>query len=649
MNPAVPREPERSRTGPFAPYLECRRALTAERSGDGGTVVCRLLTETMDACLSSVAAPLANSKVAVVALGGYGRAELCLHSDIDLIVLHAGRLPAGSPEAVFYPLWDAGLKVGHSVRSVNEAVTAARERLETLTALLDARLVTGDSALLDDLLATLGEQLRRGRIPLTGPLAQAEQERREREPFQLLAADLKSGRGGLRTLQALHWDRRSKVLAGPPEPPLLPQAESDALGTLLRFRNALHAIAGSHYDLYAFDLRPRVASWLGLEPDAAGKSLYTAMRTADILAREYWNLQSTSTREADSARLHRVRDIWRRHGPTTTEPSESPGRPVPSPLVLAAQTLDSAPHPHIFTPDQAAHIQTPVSTPWDDADRAALVKLLAAGNRGWDIFTALETLGWVDRVFPEWRHVVATPQHTPFHLHPLDTHLWRTVIELLAITRPSSDEPWCSEVAAELVSLDAALLSALLHDIGKGLPGDHSATGADAAAALLRRAGFGPSQTSIISGAVRHHLLLPTVATRRDIDDPRVVRQVADQVGDLQLLRILYLLSVADARATGPLVWSSWKASLIRTLFSRAVDVLTQSASPIAPVERGIVAALQAAVAGRVNPTAIGEHIQAMPPGYPDAFDVPDLVRHLDTMVPPPAPGEVRVNIRIAT
>jgi [protein-PII] uridylyltransferase len=682
--------------GPLVRFLELRAALTVQRLGIGGPELCRALTDAMDGCVAAVFAPLNGRRVAAVAVGGYGRGELCLHSDIDLMLLHGGRLPPGAVEAVFYPLWDARLKVGHAVRSVKDALVAARERLETLTALMDARLVTGDAALLDELLRGLGELLRRGRVDLSGPLAATERERRGREPFQLLEANLKEGRGGLRTLQALHWERRRHILAGTPDPFLETAAERDAHVTLLATRNAIHAAAGRPFELYAFDLRPAAAAWLGLDPDTAGRHLYAATRTVDRLARERWGdptprppprhgegehrlgfdarrqltaapsvLPPTSRKNQTGSPPLRGEGLGERSGgrgwgplrrlarPANSEPSHQPSARIghPSPLALAVGALGRPVGRSAFTAEEAEIIRSSAGPAWDTADRAALLRLLAAGWRGWEVFNALDELGWVGRALPEWRHVVAAPQHAPFHLHPLDVHLWRTVIELQQIVAPGSDEPWCAEAAAELGSLDDALLAAVLHDIGKGWPGDHSLIGAEAVAAFCRRARFGPALAGTVTGVVRHHLLLPTVATRRDIDDPRVVVHVADQAGDPRSLRILYLLSVADSRATGPSVWNPWKASLLRSLFARAADELARRAGTMAhsPIEDRILRELEAATAGRFEKSLVDEHIAAMPPSYLTSFDVSDLVRHLEAMVPPPEPGTVVVGVRPAT
>ncbi len=646
-------------TAPLAAFVALRARLAQRRLGDGGPDVCRALTETLDRCLTALLPSEMGERLAVVAVGGYGRGELCLYSDVDVMLLHGGRLPPGAVEAVLYPLWDARLTVGHAVRSLKEALAAARERTETATALLDARLVTGDAALVAELREGLGRLLRRGRLDLAGPLLAAERERRAREPDQLQEANLKDGRGGLRALQALHWWRLARVLAGGEAEPPVPE-EDQARAVLLAVRNALHAVAGRRFDVYAFDLRAPAAEWLGLDVHTAGRRLYTALRAVDRRVTAHWGEALASEgrpgrqREGASGGAQapptpvwrpRIAALWPRR--TGTAPVSNGAAPS-SPLVLAARALARPAGRPVFTAEEAELIRSAGGPAWDRADRAALLRLLAAGRRGWEVFTALDELGWVARALPEWRHTVAAPQHVPFHLYPLDVHLWRTVLELLAISRPEGGEPWCHEVARELKTLDDALLAALLHDIGKGWPGDHAAVGAEAAAAFCRRARFGPALTGAVTRAVRHHLLLPTVATRRDIDDPRVVMQVADLAGDARTLRILFLLAVADARATGPAVWTPWKASLVRALFARAADELARraSAEQRSPLAERLLRELERAAAERFEPGLVREHVQAMPPSYLPSFAPQDILRHLELMSPPPEPGGVRVDVR---
>ena len=659
------------------------RAELSERSGvAAGAELCRRLTASLDTEVAALL-PAGAGRLALVALGGYGRGELCLHSDIDLMLLHAGSVPAGAVERTFYPLWDAGLKVGHAVRSVREATQAAREHVETLTALLDARLLAGDADLFGELRHALGELLRRGRTDLSGRLAALERERREREPYPLQELNVKEGRGGLRALHGLHWEQRARELGGrlagpapsledaPPalgdgecaRPPQLslpfPNVGGGAGGggeialayeTLLATRNALHAVAGKCLDAYVHDLQQAIAAWMEVDAVAWSQRLYQHARLVDRTVAEYWE-QATGNRQ-------QIRGPWRvpaflmRRDSASNRTSHPAARTQHSalstqhsPLALEARAVERRDGPP-FDAAEAAAIRAAMGPMWTAADREGFLALLRAGGRGREVFDALDALGWAERALPEWAHVRGLPQYAPFHLHPVDVHLWRTVEETLTIARRDSPEPPLAGVAAELDSLDDALLAGLLHDIGKGWPGDHARTGARAARAFCRRARLGPRTTATVTRAVEHHLLLANVATRRDLDDPAVVRDVADAAADGRTLRVLYLLSVADARATGPAVWSPWKASLLHTLYERTDDELRRRERAVAPPRPPFDLAPVLAAAGRaVDESVVREHLAAMPPGYTDAWTAAEIAQHVRLMWPAPAGDDVRLEV----
>ncbi len=547
-----------------AEYLELRERLSAERAGDGGRGVCSALTQAMDEALQRLGGGF--SGVAVVALGGYGRGELCLRSDIDVMLLHGGRLPERAVRRILYPLWDAKLAVGHSVRSVKEAISAAGDDPATLMALLDARNVAGDPELVAALLRKVGDRLRKGKLDVGPALLAAEKARRAAEPYPVQDLEVKLGRGGLRARHAHHWRAQAARLAGH-EPRPAPPGLDAATDVLLATRNGLHAISGRAEDRFVFDLRAPVAEWLGLGVDEACRRLYHAARTVDLAG-------------------------------------AGPGEP-------GAELLD----------------------------------LVRAGAGGWDRFERLRALGWVERELPEWSHVVAAPQHVPFHAHPVDAHLWRTAAEVITITQPGSGETWAPEVAADLGDLDAVLLAALLHDVGTGLGGDHSERGAALARTAVARLGLPPHRAERIARSVELHLLLPDIATRRDLDDPVVIAQAADLVGDLGLLRMLYLVAVADARATGPGMWTEWKASLVRTLFARTAAELARRQEETGPTtdRSRRLAELEAVALPRFERAVVRAHIRGMPAEYADTFDVAAIVRHLELVSSLPPDGQVRI------
>lgn len=639
-------------------FLALRAAFVLAAPPDPALGLCHALADAVDDALCA-ALPAEASNVALVAVGGYGRRELCLYSDIDLMLLYRGRLPAGLTDAVFYPLWDAGLKVGHSVRTVPEALAAADDRLETLTALLDLRLVAGPARLTEELAAGLHARVVRRGPALAAELRAAVDARRAAEPYQLLETNLKDGRGGLRTYQRRRWLRAvegatrtdADAAASTADPRAMP-----AHGTVLAARNALHAVAARPQDTWLMELQGPACAWLGVDADAWCARLYLALREIDRRFDEPAapETEYRATRQQAGRRLGRL--LPRRGqpppsgaAPTGSEPAGSAiatsGRSVLGYAGALAQRSAAAVR---LSPAAGAAVASASGASWTNADRTGLVALLSSGERGGLLFDDLARLGWLERALPEWRHVRGLTQHTPFHLHPVDVHLWRTVAEAVALAEGHAEERWCREVAGGLGGLDDLLIAALLHDIGKGWPGDHAETGAAAAAAICRRTGWDPDVAHSVTTAVRHHLLLPRVATRRDIADDLVVEGVANQIGRVRTLRVLCLLSVADSRATGPAVWSPWKASLVRALYGRVLTVLEarSGATPLTAAEPSAIEHLLAQAGDRFPVDTVLRHIEAMPPGYTRAFGADDLLRHLRVMEPSPDEGDLRLDVR---
>jgi [protein-PII] uridylyltransferase len=566
----------------------------------------RLLTEAVDSLVREVATDLDTSGWTVVATGGYGRAEMCLQSDIDIMIL--GRPSQETVRQLFYPLWDTGMKVGHSVRSIKDALDGAAENLETLCSLLTARLVVGDHEELDQLERQIGGLLRRQRSFLD-LLAEEERQVRESEPFFLQEIDVKGGRGGLRSVHRLDWIRRRDELLGE-------SAAPDLLGhqrtVLLSVRNALHATQGRGVERLAVDLRGTVATWLGTDPYTMCADLYEAARLVDDQSMARWppgySIETDPVVRASRQLVSAVRRRKQEDSGTATTPLPAVVRQLDHPGALAKPAL------------------TAVGIGWGLEDRAALVDLLRAGRGGWDAYRLIEDWGRTE--LPELAAVASLPQTAVFHSHPVDSHLWRTVDEVVQLTGGASD--WCAERVDDLGSLDELLLAAWLHDIGKGKSGDHSAIGADLARGLLRRVGYTDRTAELVAKAVGLHLLLPTVATRQDLDDPAVIASTAELVDNVELLSILAVLTVADARATGPSVWSDWTETLVRTLVGRLAMEL----------DGGSFQSLD----HPLEPT-LASHVSAMPPGYLQRFGTEMSRTHLELASPPPIVNEARVRV----
>ncbi len=552
----------------FTPFLATRADCVPRPLALAGEHACAALTATLDDAFLALAPGHGAGGIAVVAVGGYGRREQARHSDIDVMLLIAPGLDEDA-KRLLYPVWDTGVKVGHSIRTLAHVTEAGRQNVETLTALFDARFVTGDADLYAQFEATRAKLVRRQRRALVAELGERHRALLAHEPWQLQATNLKTGRGGLRDVQLLHWLDAADAIADGRDPAPPPPAVADARERLLATRNAVHALTERATDLYRDDLVPRVAEWLDVEMARWSHDLYIAMRIVDAAATE---------RLAAGPQAPRRRWLaWPRPRDAAAKPAPGAERDLDR-LVTALREMDVENGPAALEP--------------------------------------LPRAAWLERLLPEWEVLRGRRHVAPFHIHPVDVHVMRAVSEAIHALTEDDDETDSPRVAAELPSQDELLMAVLLHDIGKGHERSHVEGGPIIAERFVSRAGLPPETAARIVRAVELHLLLPTVATRRDIADARVIREVAEAVGDAHTLRLLYLLSIADARATGPTVWNAWKAQLLRSLFTRTLDVLG-GASPDAATAPGV--RLQRAVdalAGRFTAAEVEEHAARLEPSY---------------------------------
>lgn len=240
------------------------------------------------------------------------------------------------------------------------------------------------------------------------------------------------------------------------------------------------------------------------------------------------------------------------------------------------------------------------------------------------------------RALPEIAHLRGLAQAAPFHAHPADAHLGATVA--IVVELAEGPPGWLSEIVEQVGSLDEVLLAAFLHDIGKGQPGDHSETGSNLAKSMLARLGFRTATVDLVADAVHHHLLLSETAARRDIDDPVVVKETASLIGNVDLLRVLALLSVADARATGPDLWTPWKESLLRSLVAKVESLVSGASSSL---EGQLLEDLKSLLP-ELESSPIHHHLERMPAGYLARFGADLVSHHVRLLTPPPVAGEVR-------
>ncbi|GAA2544863.1 hypothetical protein GCM10010435_12010 [Winogradskya consettensis] len=514
--------------------------------------------------------------VSLVAVGGLGRRDCAPYSDLDLVLLHNGTAGIDRiASALWYPIWDARLGLDHSVRTLPEALSVAVDDVKVALGLLDARHVAGDAALSAELIATTGDQWRRTAVRMLPQLREITESRwaTHGELAFLLEGDLKEAAGGLRDLTILRGLGRAGIADT-----MRPAVRAANL-RLLDTRDALHLAVGRRVDRLVAQERGTVATLLDLDDGD------TLLRRVAGDARTIAHALDDAWRAADRLRNGRRRG---------TAPGTPKRRPVArdvveqdGELVLARTAIGPLPDPTLSlrvaaaaatvrlpiaraTCEWLAAFCPPLPTPWPDAARAALVSLLGSGQGLLPTWETCDRYGLIDAWLPEWARMRSLPQHHPVHRFTLDRHLVQAAYEATAYTR-EVDRP------------DLLLIAAFLHDVGKGLPGDHSTVGAPIAREIATRIGLSPTDAATIDKLVRLHLLLPDVATRRDLSDPLTISTVAEAVGDITTLDLLHALARADSHATGPAAWSDWKGRLIAELVHRVHTALDTGALPAAP------------------------------------------------------------------
>ena len=516
----------------------------------------------------------AEADVALVAVGGYGRREMLPRSDLDVLLLHGGRDDiAGIADRIWYPVWDSGAELDHAVRTVPQARRVARTDLKVALGLLSARHVAGDPDLTERLRAGALEDWRAAAPARLAELHAAHDERARTsgELAFLLEPDLKEARGGLRDVHAIQAVAAAWVAPAPG-----PKVRT-AYEQILDARHALHEVTGRRLDRLVLEEQDEVARTLGLlDGDVLLRMLAGAARTvAYAVDHAFRESDRLSSRPGGGGRRLRRRPAERR--PLADGVVEQDGE------VVLARAADPASDPPLVLRAAAAAAQAglplaprtldrltecpPLPVPWPAAARDALLSLLGAGHAAVGVWEALDTEGLVTALIPDWERVRNRPQRNPLHTYTVDRHLAEAAARAATLTR-------------EVARPDLLLLAALLHDIGKGWPGDHSVTGEVVARDVVRRMGLPAPDVELVASAVRLHLLLPMVATRRDLDDPVTVTQVATAVGSRALLELLHALAIADGLATGPAAWNDWKATLVADLVRRVEAVLDGEPTP---------------------------------------------------------------------
>jgi len=536
----------------------------------------------------------------LLAVGGYGRAELFPGSDVDLLVcVHQATMPdVGVRIASFIgQCWDLGLEVGHAVRTVEECLSEAAVDITIDTALLEARLLAGDREVFARLCAALRAQ-RRPRDFMEAKLLEMQQRhaRYDDSPYSL-EPHVKESPGGLRDLQLLLWIAR---VAGLPaswpalaHAGILSHSEAVTLAQAQRMlsliRISLHRLSGRREDRLVFDLQGRVARDLGVSApvglhvsEALMQRYYMAakrvsqMRTVLLQVMEsrvFFSAQESQIEDLDDEFVCRDRWIALRD-PSLIERDLS--------VVMRAFVMRQR-HPHLrgIAPELLraiwiARARMDRGFRSDPRQRARFMQLFIEGSASIEAIRDMNQWSVLGRYLPEWRRIVGRMQHDLFHVYTVDQHIITVMRNLRRFRAPEHvhEFPLCSELAAGLERFWRLDIAAMYHDIAKGRGGDHSELGARDVRRFCRAHGISTSDTAFIAWLVRHHLAMSGTAQKQDISDPEVVNRFARLVRTEERLIALYLLTVADVRGTSPKVWNAWKAKLLENLFRTTRRVL---------------------------------------------------------------------------
>ena len=541
---------------------------------------------------------------AIIALGGYGRQEQCIYSDIDLLFLFEKKVPEETEaliREIIYPLWDMGLDVGYATRSIRESVHLALEEIEVLTSLLDARFICGMSPLYSSLMEKLGQKITTRRSNKIIAALIENNRRRHRyygDSAYLLEPNLKEGQGGLRDYHTMLWIARIKSnlrqFRDFEYHGYLSHDELDSLRNSLRFiwniRNRLHHLTGRKCDQLYFEHQAALATSLNFREEngqhPVEKFLSDLHGHMDFVKQQHFiflydlGYSSSSTRKRRTKKITTVKGLKvSAEGMLNFVSSEGiikfPG--------LLMKIFEESACLNIPLSIEAKRLAKEFRYLIDEAFISSLEnvqsfdQILAATASTFEVLSEMLNTGVLTQYIPEFRDIENRIQYDEYHLYPVDRHSLRAVqiLKSFGTKEDTSNAPLCGDLYKGLKNRRLLLWAALFHDIGKGVPGErHSKTGAKIARTALSKRGFNNQEIETVSFLVEEHLMLFKTATRRDLYDEETAVFCARKIKDARHLKMLYLLTVADAMSTGPKAWNEWTAALLKDLFFKVVNII---------------------------------------------------------------------------
>jgi [protein-PII] uridylyltransferase len=598
----------------------------------------------------------ADGGLTVMALGGYGRQELCLGSDVDLMVIHPGRLSEAMQKVIsraIYPLWDAKLEVGHSILTYRECIRLAVTDFRVFTSLLDSRFLMGSPSFYRLFQEAFWSRIRREQPRLLGRFMVSRQERADRYGGEdhFVEPDLKEGLGGLRDLHLMDWMAQTyfkcahvnemKRFAVFSRVGL--EELADSRNFILKVRNRLHLLAGRKEDRLFLSFQNRIARDLGYEdsrhisgPEELMRDLYRHLnriryRHDEFLAKALDMIDPASVEETPDPPAGEFQvvkgnvvlgegSLFEKEPATLLRGMKEANERV---LFLGSGFIWEA--EEIIARRGAELVGAPGA-------KALFLDLILRPRSPKIIRLALE-IGLIDLFVPEFREIRNLPQFGYYHVMTVDLHSLRTVEVINEIAQGRYDRQWplLKKAFDRILCPECLYMAALLHDIAKGHHGDHATEGGEMIVRILRRLGVTGEPIEVVPFLVKHHLLLVNVSQRRDLSDEKTSVQVAQTIQDKDRLKMLFLLTVADSFATGPMARSDWKIMLLTELFVKVIRILERGllASPDATQE---IAAKRAALVDALGPEFSEEQLvgfmDQVSSRYFLSASIEDMVQH---------------------
>lgn len=597
--------------------------------------------------------PSGAEQISIAAVGGYGRGTLAPGSDIDLLfILPYKQTPWGEQvtEYILYMLWDLGQKVGHAVRSVDECIRMSKADMTVRTATLEARYLTGDRKLFDQLEARFESEV----MPRTGPefiaAKMAEREERHRQMGNtryVVEPNVKDGKGGLRDLNTLFWIGKyfykvktgaelvGKGVLSPEEYRLFQRAED----FLWAIRCNMHFLTGRADEKLTFDLQPDLAARLGYNDRAGMLAVERFMKRYFLVAKDVGDLTRIfcTSLEFDHAKpldmvgmalapFRRGRKAIKGEKDFVIDSGRlnvaAPGTFEKDPRNIIRSFLIAGRLDLLFHPDAIKEITRSLRLIGHDLrnDRDAnswFLEILTSPRTVERILRQMNESGVLGKFVPDFGKIVALMQFNMYHHYTVDEHLIRAVGVMAEIANGGlkNELPLTHELLPHLNDTRLLYVALFLHDIAKGRPEDHSEAGAKIARKFCPRLGLSPAETETVTWLVQYHLVMSEIAQARDIQDPETAKAFADIVQSPQRLALLMILTACDIRAVGPGVWTGWKGSLLRALYYATEPLLSGGHSHVTQRDR-IEAAKQ----------VLAEGLSPWPKDDVDAY----LARHYD-------------------